>query len=73
MQCTVTDYALGMPPVRRTTQRTVAVDDELWRDCMAIAKVRRQKLSEVIRGALVEYRAQNLALLMELKDAADDG
>lgn len=72
MQCTVTDYAVAMTPVRRTTQRTVAVDDELWQDCMAIAKVRRQRLSEVIRGALVEYRAQNLALLIELRDAAGD-
>lgn len=69
MHCLGSDYARGMPPVRRTAQRTVAVDDELWHDCMAIAKARRQKLSEVLRAALVDYRAANLGLLMQIKDA----
>jgi hypothetical protein len=53
-------YTVGMP-TRRTTQRTVGVDDELWEDCMAIARQRRQRLSEVIRAALVEYRAEHTA------------
>jgi len=61
-----------MPPVRRTTQHTVGVDDELWADCMAIAKVRRQRLSEVIRGALVAYREQNRDLLAQIHAASDD-
>lgn len=72
MHCPVTDYAPGMPPVRRTTQHTVGVDDELWADCMAIAKVRRQRISEVLRAALVAYREQNRALLTEIKASVDD-
>lgn len=54
------DYTVGMP-TRRTTQRTVGVDDELWDACMAIAKARRQRLSEVIRAALVQYRDEHTA------------
>lgn len=67
MQCTVTDYAANVPKVDRTTQHTVGVDDELWNDCMAIAKVRRETLSGVLRSALVVYRLQNQAVLDELK------
>lgn len=73
MRCPVTDYALGMPPkVNRTTQHTVGVDDELWADCMAIGKVRRQRMSEVIRAGLVAYREENRALLDEIKAAASE-
>jgi hypothetical protein len=59
------------PYVRKTPQRTVAVDDELWDDCLAIAKVRRQKLSDVLRSALVTYRLENQALLDEIKRSPD--
>ena len=74
MQCPVTDYAADVPSyVRKTPQRTVAVDDELWNDCLAIAKARRQKLSDVLRSALVGYRDLNRALLNELKAERDGG
>jgi hypothetical protein len=53
--------------VRKTPQHTVGVDDELWQDCKLIAKARRQKLSDVLRTALVDYRAENRDLLDELK------
>jgi len=52
-----------MPTVRRTTQHTVGVDDELWSDCQSIAKARRETVSAVIRAALVDYRAANTHLL----------
>lgn len=61
--CTVTDYGSGVPYVRKTPQRTVGVDDELWRDCQLIAKARRQRVSDVIRAALVAYRDENRELL----------
>jgi hypothetical protein len=60
-----------MPPVRRTTQHTVGVDDELWSDCLAIAKARRETLSQVIRTALVDYRATNAALLDQVTREQD--
>lgn len=68
MQCPVTDYAADMTsPVRRTTQHTIGVDDELWSDCQAIARVRRQRMSEIARAAYVAYREENRALLDEIK------
>jgi len=60
-----------MPSIRRTTQHTVGVDDELWDDCMAIAKARRETMSQVIRAALVDYRAANATLLRELRADQD--
>lgn len=57
-------YALPMPaPVRRTRQHTVGVDDELWSDCLAIAAERRERLSAVVRAALVDYRERHRAIL----------
>lgn len=44
----------------------------MWADCMAIAKARRQRLSEVVRAALVAYRQDNRALLDEIR-AAETG
>jgi len=73
MQCTVTDYPASVPKVNRTTQHTVGVDDELWGDCLAIAKVRRETMSGVIRSELVNYRLRHQALLDELKAERDGG
>lgn len=56
-----------MAKTDRTTQHTIGVDDELWNDCMAIAKVRRETLSAVARAAYVDYRLRNRALLDEIK------
>lgn len=67
MQCPVTDYAAGVATARKTPQRTVGVDDELWADCHAIARARRQRVSDVLRSALVQYREDNAALLDEIK------
>lgn len=69
-QCPFTDYAGDVAKVDRTTQHTIGVDDELWRDCMAIAKVRRERVSQVVRRKLVEYRQENSTLLDEIKRAA---
>lgn len=66
MQCPVSDYAAGMPKVQRTTQHTVGVDDELWADCKAIAAIRRERVSQVIRRKLVEYRNEHRDLLDEV-------
>lgn len=67
MQCPVTDYAAGVATARKTPQRTVGVDDELWSDCHAIAKVKRIRVSDVLRGALVQFREDNRDLLAEIK------
>lgn len=56
-----------MAKVQRTTQHTVGVDDDLWNDCLALAKVERTTLSQVIRNSLVTYRRERLALLAEIK------
>lgn len=48
---------------RKTPQRTVAVDDELWADVHAISRARREKVPAILRAALVRYRLENLALL----------
>lgn len=65
-QCLV-GYRSDVAYVRKTKQHTVGVDDELWDDCMAIAKVKRERVSAILRGALVRYREDNRALLDELK------
>jgi predicted transcriptional regulator len=44
-----------MPTVRKTPQRTVGVDDELWQKAQRKARRRREKVSDVLRRALVEY------------------
>jgi hypothetical protein len=54
-QCPVTDYRSAMPTVRKTPQRTVGVDDELWQKAQRKARRRREKVSDVLRRALVEY------------------
>lgn len=60
-----------MAKVDRTTQHTIGVDDELWGDCMAVAKVRRETMSAVVRASLVDYRARHRDLLDEIKRSAE--
>lgn len=62
-QCTVTRYRRDVPNVRKTPQRTVGIDDELWQDCQEIAKARRERVTAVIRAALVKYRDENRHLI----------
>lgn len=59
-------YAQCMPPRRArrdVRQHTVGVDDQLWNDCVLIAKERRETVSAVLRARLVEYREENRAVL----------
>lgn len=70
MQCPVT-YAAGVATARKTPQRTVGVDDELWADVHAIARARRQRVSDVLRAALVAYRDENRDLLNEIKSSTE--
>jgi rhamnogalacturonyl hydrolase YesR len=56
-----------MPTARRTTQHTVGVEDELWNDCLLIARARHTKLSQVVRDLLVDYREEHADLLDRLK------
>lgn len=70
MHCPVT-YAGGVATTRKTPQRTVGVDDELWADCHAIARVKRIRVSDVLRAALVKLREDNRALLDEIKASTD--
>lgn len=69
MQCPVSAYDADVPTVRKTKQRTVVVDDELWADCHLIARARRTRVSDVIRAKLLEFRDENADLLAEVKAA----
>lgn len=44
-----------MPQTRKTPQHTVGVDNELWQAAMRIARKRRERVSDVLRRALVDY------------------
>lgn len=55
MQCTGSGYAAAVPTKRATPQHTVAVDNDLWQTARRIAAVRHEKISDVIRQALVRY------------------
>lgn len=48
---------------RPSRQHTVLVDDELWEQAVHIAGERREKVSEVLRRALVDYVAAHRDLL----------
>lgn len=50
---------------RKTPQHTVGVDDELWNEVMAIAKKRRERVSDLIRRSLVAYRDEHRELLAD--------
>ena len=55
-QSTGSGYAPCVPPIKRKTpQHTVVVDDALWDKAMRIAKKRHERVSDVLRRALVEY------------------
>lgn len=70
MHCLASDYAAAVPPkVNRTKQHTVAVDEELWNDCLLIAGVRREVLSQLLRQRLYAYREENATLLAAVKAA----
>lgn len=48
-------YDLSVPTKRTTPQHTVAVDNDLWQKARRIAAKRHEKISDVIRRALVRY------------------
>ncbi len=49
-------YAPCVPPIeRKTPQHTVAVDNALWQKVKRVAAKRHERISDVIRRALVEY------------------
>ncbi|MFC5992901.1 hypothetical protein ACFQE5_01600 [Pseudonocardia hispaniensis] len=54
-----------VPTRRRTPQHTVAVDDELWQTARRIAELRRERVSDVLRAALMRYVARHKHLLQE--------
>lgn len=61
--CLVTGYASAVPTQRSTPQHTVAVDEDLWQNARKIAALRHEKISDVIRQALVRYVQRHKALL----------
>lgn len=63
MQCTGTRYAAQVPTKRSTPQHTVAVDEDLWQTARRIAVLRHEKISDVIRQALVRYVQRHKHLL----------
>ena len=52
----------SVPPVRRTPQHTVAIDDELWQAAKRIAAKRHERVSDILRRAVFEYVEQHKAL-----------
>ena len=49
-------YAPCVPPIeRKTPQHTVAVENALWQKVRRISAKRHERISDVIRRALVEY------------------
>lgn len=61
--CLVSGYAPAVPTKRSTPQHTVAVDNDLWQTARRIAAIRREKISDVIRQALVRYVQRHKHLL----------
>lgn len=59
-----------MPTVRKTPQHTVVIDETLWQTARKIAAKRHEKISDVVRQALVRYVARYKHLL---DDDASDG
>ncbi len=61
--CLGTGYRPDVPTVRKTPQHTVVIDDVLWQTARRIAEKRHEKISDVIRQALVRYVARHKHLL----------
>jgi predicted transcriptional regulator len=61
--CPGTGYRSGMPTIRKTPQRTFAIDDEIWKKVSRIAKIRRETMSDVMRRAVVDYFEKHKHLL----------
>jgi hypothetical protein len=65
-QCIGTRYRPGVPPIKRKTpQHTIAVDDDLWQDCLKIARKRHKTLTAEILDFLIRYRARYKDLLSD--------
>lgn len=64
-QCLGNGYRHDVPTVRKTPQHTVVIDDGLWQTARKIAAKRHEKISDVIRQALVRYVARYKHLLDE--------
>lgn len=56
-------YRSRVATKRKTPQHTVAIDDQLWKDCMAIAGKRHRTLTDEIKDFLVRYRVRHKDLL----------
>jgi hypothetical protein len=60
------------PGSRRVSKlRTTQIDDELWAEASAIAKIRGDKLAAVMRDAVKRYVARNRHLLTEKHDESE--
>jgi hypothetical protein len=57
------DYRSRVATKRKTPQHTVAIDDQLWKDCRTIANLRHKTLTDEIKDFLVRYRLRHKALL----------
>lgn len=61
--CLGNGYGQDMPTVRKTPQHTVVIDETLWQTARKIAAKRHEKISDVVRRALVRYVERNKHLL----------
>lgn len=62
--CPGSDYGPDVATTKRKTpQRTVGIDDELWESAQTIAAKRRERVPDVLRRALVEYVERHRELL----------
>lgn len=63
--CLGSGYRPDVPTARKTPQHTVVIDDVLWQTARRIAAKRHEKISDVLRQALVRYVARNKHVLDE--------
>ncbi len=63
-----TRYRRGVANKRQTPQHTIAVDGDLWGDCLKIARLRHETLTSVLKAHLVRYRARHRHLLAGTDD-----
>lgn len=65
-------------PTRKAPQRPIGVPEELWKDCMAIAKALAEKddigrgVPVVVRRSLARYRSRHRHLLDKQPNGADE-
>jgi hypothetical protein len=57
-------YRSTVPPIeRKIPQHTFAMENDIWRRCLRIAKIRNETMSQLIRQYCIRYDARYRHLL----------